>query len=141
MNDREKAEAGLPMFKSEMTPRATVKDRKQKAVKKQRRDVYLLVEKRDGMRCRCCGKIVVRSAELRLDRIEHHHVHGRQIKGAESTWNIAVVCKECHDKRHLTRTLAITGNPDTVLYMEEGGKTWSTPAPKPLPLNLRSEAA
>lgn len=132
MNDTEKARLGLPLWKSE--PRSTVKDQKKKATEKQRRDSYLLIEKRDGMRCRCCGKLLVRTLELRLDKLEHHHVNGRDVKDAEGTWNLACVCRECHDKRHVTRTLQIKGDANAAIRMKEGKKTWTT---KPIKGGIR----
>lgn len=124
---------GTVKQKSELTPLATEKHVERKATTRQRRDSYLAVERRDAMLCRCCGKPLVRSTERRLDKLEHHHVYGREIKEAEHTWNIACICRECHDKRHVTRVLRITGNADRKLWMQEGDKKWFTLPRKPIP--------
>ena len=120
---------GTAKQKWEMEPRAVTKDKRKKATVKQRRDSYIAIEARDNMHCRCCGQKVVRTLELRLDRLEHHHVNGRDVQDAEGTWNLACVCKECHDERHLTRKLKVSGNADKRLRMEtaERGVWFSEP--------------
>ncbi len=122
---------GTAKQKWEMEPRAVTKDKRKKAVVKQRRDSYIAIEHRDAMLCRCCGKKVVRTLELRLDRLEHHHVNGRDVPDAEGTWNLACVCKECHDERHLKRTLRIAGDADGFLRMKQGDKAWLSKPVRP----------
>jgi hypothetical protein len=117
---------GTAVQKWQMEPRATTKDKVKKATVKRRKDAYLAAEKRDGMRCRCCGKPVVRTLELRLDKLEHHHVQGRDCENPESTENISCICRECHDERHVTRVLKISGNADKRLRMEKAGRVWFT---------------
>jgi hypothetical protein len=123
---------GTARQKWELEPRATTKDKTKKAIAKQRKDAYLAVEKRDAMRCRCCGKPLVRTLELRLDKLEHHHVNGRDVADAEGTWNLGCICRECHDERHVTRVLKISGNADGKLRMEKAGRVWFTVPVKPL---------
>ena len=87
-----------------------------------RRAVYQAVEARDGMCCRACGRKVVKGGGLRLDALEHHHIHqGRKV---ESTNAIMCACRECHDARHVTRTLHIEGNADATLTFEQDGRKW-----------------
>jgi hypothetical protein len=123
---------GTVRQKWDLEPRATTKDKAKKRIVKQRKDAYLAVEKRDGMRCRCCGKPLVRTLELRLDKLEHHHVNGRDCAEPESAKNICCICRECHDERHVTRVLKITGNADGKLRMEKAGRVWFTLPVKPI---------
>jgi len=79
-----------------------------------RRAAYRLVSIRDGYRCRACGE---RGSE-------HHHIHGRVGKAAETTANIVLLCDDCHDLRHVKRTLVIVGNADQLLTFEQDGRVW-----------------
>ncbi|MCR4375639.1 MAG: hypothetical protein NUW22_12400 [Acidobacteria bacterium] len=89
----------------------------------QRRKVYKSVEVRDKMRCRACGVRVRKTAGLAGNRLEHHHVNGRTGPAAETTRNVCLLCKSCHDERHVKRTLNISGNADGVLAI-----SWSSGA-------------
>jgi hypothetical protein len=104
------------------TPRAELKTRrdtqtaKERKTEKDRREAYRLVDIRDGRKCRACGS---------KQDLEHHHIRGRQVKDAETTGNICLLCGDCHDLRHVKRTLVITGNANQLLTFELGGKVWS----------------
>jgi heterodisulfide reductase subunit B len=137
----ERPEMGTATPKHQMTPRATVKDKARKQIVKDRKVAYVLVEGRDAMRCRCCGKPLVRSQEMRLDKLEHHHIDGRQVAEAETTANICCICRECHDERHVKRTLKIEGSADGRLRMEQGGRVWTTWPIKPITKKQREAKA
>jgi hypothetical protein len=122
----QRPQMGTVKQKWELEPRATTKDKARKTVKRERNASYIAIEKRDAMRCRCCGKPLVRTLELRLDKLEHHHVNGRDCEDAESTKNLVCVCRECHDERHKTRVLKISGDANQRLRMEKGGRVWFT---------------
>jgi len=100
------------------------KQRKGAALESARREAYRIVELRDGYRCRACARGVVRTAELRANRLEHHHVMGRGSILYEATANICVLCKACHDERHVTRRLSIHGNADGTLRFEKDDHVW-----------------
>jgi len=126
--------------KADMKPLATEKEESRKQTAKDRRIAYVLVEKRDAMLCRCCGKPLVRTLERRLDKLEHHHIDGRDVGDAETTRNIVCVCRECHDERHVTRQLSISGDGDGKLRMQKGARVWFTKPPKPLSAGERRKA-
>jgi len=105
-------------------PRAREKAAKTAATERQRRETYRLVELRDGMKCRACARRVVKTTILSLARLEHHHVRGRGRKDSESTANLVCLCKGCHDDRHVTRSLSVTGNADSTLTFEQDGRVW-----------------
>jgi hypothetical protein len=109
-------------FKSDLTPRSTVKAKKDAETLATRKRVYKAVELRDRMCCRACGRKLVKSGGLRLDALQHHHIHeGRKV---ESTAAIVCLCRRCHDQRHVSRVLHISGNADGVLTFSRDGLTW-----------------
>ena len=107
------------------TSRALLKEAKRRGAENRRREVYRLVEIRDGFKCRVCTRKVVRTMELRLNRLEHHHIHEPGGKRIDSTESVIVACKECHDERHVSRRLHITGNANHVLTFEKDGQCWN----------------
>lgn len=111
-------------FKSDAPTRLDRKQAKAALVSKSRREAYRIVEIRDAMQCRACGRRVVRTSELRPDALEHHHIRGRGGKNAETTGNLILLCRECHELRHLKRELSISGNADQQLTFEYRGRTW-----------------
>lgn len=115
--------AFVNFFKSPET-RAVLKHKQAKATIATRRTVYRLVEQRDKLTCRACGWKVVKAAGLRLDGLEHHHIHDAGDRKIEATHAICVVCKGCHDERHVTRVLTISGNADKRLRFEKDGRVW-----------------
>ena len=64
------------------------------------RVIYRLVSKRDGYRCRCCG---------RDKNLHHHHMTRRSRGGADSEQNVLLLCSICHADIHAWR-LHIIGN-------------------------------
>jgi len=62
-----------------------------------------LVDARDNFRCRCCGRKTIKTLSVCANRLEHHHLHGRNVAPALRYRAQAVisVCLECHGK--LTR--------------------------------------
>lgn len=51
----------------------------------------LLVLKRDGFKCKKCG---------RRDTLHVHHVEFRSQGGADSMDNLVTLCFQCHEKVH-----------------------------------------
>lgn len=76
------------------------------------REVYALVDHRDGGKCRICGRRCSTTAVSFEDRAERHHVIPRSLGGEDSTHNLATVCWECHEDRHKKGTLKIAGDAD-----------------------------
>lgn len=106
------------------TPRARQRDKDDRAADRKWFDVCRLVELRDGFRCRCCKGKVVKTIRVQGDRMEHHHVIPKSLGGPDEVWNVAILCKNCHDDRHVTRELHITGRADQTLTFEKNGKVW-----------------
>ena len=104
--------------------RARQKAARRASTTAQRRDVYRLVELRDGMKCRACGIRLLKTVELDLKRVEHHHIRGRGGKDSETTANILCLCLGCHQQRHVERSLSITGNADSTVVFERGERQW-----------------
>lgn len=53
---------------------------------------------RDGYRCRCCGRKVIKTLSLVPERLEVHHIHGRVGELAFEDKCALVTCAECHQK-------------------------------------------
>lgn len=68
---------------------------------KSRRLAYARVTRRDGKRCRVCGKAGA----------EHHHVLPRSLGGRDIDSNLVLLCAECHRWRH-AQLIRISGNAD-----------------------------
>jgi 5-methylcytosine-specific restriction endonuclease McrA len=111
-------------FKSDSSTRLTDRTAEKRAEDKHWHDVCRAVDARDGMRCRACGRKVVRTLARQVDRLEHHHVIPRSLGGQDEAKNVANICLECHDDRHVTRTLEIRGNANSKLTFKQNGKTW-----------------
>lgn len=111
-------------FKSDTPTRLNEKASKAKADDKHWREVCRVVDVRDGRYCRCCQRKVVKVLAAQPDRLEHHHVVPRSLGGEDTPANVAVVCLECHQRRHVTRELSITGNANGLLTFERKGLTW-----------------
>ena len=56
------------------------------------------VIRRDGERCRCCGRKVVKVLRLQPDRLEVHHIHGRRGVLRFEPRAALVLCLVCHQK-------------------------------------------
>lgn len=124
--------------KFDLPSRLDEREADRKATEKARRDAYKAVEVRDQMTCRVCGRKVRKIATLHPDRLEHHHIDGRDVIDAESTKNICCVCKFCHDLRHLKRTLKIEGNANKTLICEYAGRIWYSTPGEQIERHLRS---
>lgn len=107
-----------------MRTRADIRASKARNVQKQRLAAYRLAEFRDGGRCRACGRRTLKILTIHPRRLEHHHIAGRSVEHAEDTRNIVCLCRECHEDRHVRRTLHISGNADTSLRFERDGRIW-----------------
>jgi hypothetical protein len=114
----------MGLERAAMTSRHDAKTAKARKKVQDRRNAYWLVDMRDKGCCRACGKVTMSAHPDRTKRREHHHIKGRQIRQAETTSNICLLCCDCHDLRHVKRTLIITGNADGLLTFELDGKTW-----------------
>ena len=110
--------------KTSLVTRADKRARHARNVVKQRLAAYRLAEFRDGMRCRACARKLVRTMTVQPNKLEHHHINGRQVANAEETKNIVCLCLNCHQDRHVRRTLHISGNADGTLVFARAGHTW-----------------
>ena len=115
----------MTLQRSAMTSRHDAKVAKTRKRLQDRRNAYWLVDVRDKGVCRACGKMTVSTCHDRSKRREHHHIRGRQGKQAETTGNILTLCADCHDLRHVKRTLIIVGNADQQVTFELDGKVWN----------------
>lgn len=100
------------------TPRVLTRQWLEAEKQKARRAAYAAVTKRDGGRCRVCGK---RGAE-------HHHVLPRSLGGRDVTSNLALICggpNGCHALRH-AGLIRITGNADRRLTVWWDGRVSGT---------------
>lgn len=103
------------------TPRALEKLRRRAEETKQIKQCYQIVQVRDGLRCRVCGRRCWPGALAMLERAEHHHLIYRSRGGKHEPRNVLLVCKAiCHDLIHLQGTLHLSGNAD--LRDEDTGK-------------------
>jgi 5-methylcytosine-specific restriction endonuclease McrA len=66
----------------------------------ERRRVYAAVDKRDGRICRICRKHADPHALGLLDRAEHHHIIHRSKGGDDTTDNLILICRGCHQDIH-----------------------------------------
>lgn len=68
-------------------PRVRDKALRKRETLSTRRDIYRQVDARDRHACRCCG---------RREQIEHHHRKSRGAGGEDSTANVLLLCRLCH---------------------------------------------
>jgi hypothetical protein len=66
-----------------------------RAVEQQKRRVYALVDKRDGKRCRCCGRKGDPHATTTLGKIHRCHIHDAGTRGEMSVGNLCSLCALC----------------------------------------------
>jgi hypothetical protein len=111
----DRPEMGNAPSRQELETRHDSKLKDQRKTEQKRREAYKLADIRDGRCCRACGTKHTQ---------EHHHIRGRQIRNAEDSGNVMCICKSCHDRRHVKRTLVITGNADQQLCFELDGRVW-----------------
>jgi hypothetical protein len=59
-----------------------------------------IVDQRDGYKCRCCLRRVVKTLSLCTERLEHHHLEARSLMPAltNDPRNVITMCKSCHLK-------------------------------------------
>jgi 5-methylcytosine-specific restriction endonuclease McrA len=97
-----------PLRKLGVTARA----RKARRAKRQReaRSVYALVDERDQLSCRCCGRFC---GQVR----EQHHIVYRSHGGTETTGNLVTLCAADHRAVHDAH-VRISGNADGELTFE-----------------------
>jgi len=77
------------------------------------RAVCRAVEERDGDVCRICGRrCVFTKAKTRAEKADPHHVIFQSANGPDETWNVAKLCRDCHDEVHVHRRLMVSGNAD-----------------------------
>lgn len=72
------------------TPRVIEKRAIKLAKERQAKESRAFVRKRDGGKCRCCGK---RGGEV-------HHLRYRSQGGDNDPSNLALLCKRCHEDIH-----------------------------------------
>lgn len=115
----------VSLLRSDMKTRREASAAKSRKKVSDRRNAYWLVDMRDKGCCRACGT-ETKSFHPNLEkRREHHHIRGRQVKDAETTGNICLLCGSCHDLRHVKRTLVITGHADQLLAFSLDGREWN----------------
>lgn len=81
-------------------PRIVDKHQARRDAEKAASEFRLAVQKRDGMKCRVCGRKVIRTLELRPERSEVHHLRGRNV-APEDRYNVdqaIQTCAMCHAK-------------------------------------------
>lgn len=115
---------GRTFFKADLVTRAEAKTADAKGVELARLAAYREVERRDGLVCRVCRRRVRKTLTLAVNRLEHHHIDGRGGLVRETTSNICVTCKGCHDDRHVRRVLQISGDANGELRCERDGQEW-----------------
>lgn len=75
--------------------------------------VCKLVDRRDGGRCRVCGRKCVTKAIDPDERAERHHLKFVSQGGADATDNVLTICKrDCHAAIHTLGTMKLTGDAD-----------------------------
>lgn len=111
-------------FKSDQPTRLARKTLKITHADQHWRQVCRAVDTRDGLICRACRCRLVKTLTVQPNRCEKHHVIPRSLQGPDETCNVANLCLSCHEARHVTRTLTITGNANQRLSFEQGGKRW-----------------
>lgn len=76
------------------------------------RDVCRIVDRRDGQECRVCERRCSTTALDMLLRAERDHIIPRSLMGPDESWNLATLCKACHDDKHKRGTLRLSGHAD-----------------------------
>lgn len=79
----------------------------------------LEVAARDGGRCRCCG---------RRTSLHAHHIVFKSRRGDDASYNLIMLCMDCHNGVHLIHInnrgkvviTALDGNPDSTVNADEG---------------------
>lgn len=71
---------------------------------------------RDKGRCRVCGLFVYLRHVNPLIVGHVHHIVYRSACGPDESWNLILLCPECHSLEHDTKTLELNGNADICVY-------------------------
>ena len=61
------------------------------------------VDRRDGRRCRCCGRRSDPEATGLLEKGHRHHIVYRSAQGSDEPFNKITLCAFCHDDEHHDR--------------------------------------
>lgn len=107
------APAYLPKFPKFAPGHSLAEDRdaKRRAEDDQLDAVHQHVDRRDGQRCRLCGRPCAPGAVRRKDRAERHHLIPRSLGGPHTHENVLVIClSRCHDGIHKFGILRARGN-------------------------------
>lgn len=101
-------------FKSEEPSRYERKRDAKAAAESQWTKLCRVVDHRDRLTCRACGRRCRPDAPSLLDRGERHHIIYRSAGGQDSSDNVVLICMGCHNDEHKHR-LRIEGNADVAL--------------------------
>jgi hypothetical protein len=71
---------------------------------------YAEVDKRDGKRCRVCGRQGKPGAASMLDRLHHHHMILRSRGGQHESESVLSLCAQHHSEIHVDCTLRVEGD-------------------------------
>ena len=106
-------------------PLAVVRSKRRRSVEALRRKVYRLVDVRDGLKCRACGRSCVITLDALPNRWERHHVRFRSLGGEDTSANIIGLCCLCHSEAQQHR-LQIVGDADEALEFTNTrtGRVW-----------------
>jgi hypothetical protein len=74
------------------------------------RQCYADVDKRDGRRCRVCGRQARPGVASMLDRLHHHHMILRSRGGQHEPSSVISLCAGCHSEIHVDCTLRLSGD-------------------------------
>jgi hypothetical protein len=107
----------VPQPKDQAVTRVKDRKRKKRDRDAEQREVYDAVNRRDRYRCRACGVSCDPGAVDMLRRGHHHHVTYRSKRGPTRTYNVCLLCPECHADVHAKR-LFLSGNADDELQIE-----------------------
>ena len=115
-------------FKSDQPTRLQEKTKADASADQRWRAVCRTVDARDGLICRVCRRRLTITVRVVANRRERHHIIPKSLQGPDESWNVANVCLDCHQARHVTRTLHNSGNADKRLRCERDGKVWHSVA-------------
>lgn len=75
---------------------------------------------RDKGRCRLCGKRCSYSAASLSTKADPHHIIFQSAGGEDTTANVLVLCRSCHDDLHVHRSVMLSGDADERDEMNRG---------------------
>lgn len=104
-------------------PKFKEKAKRRAQLLQEQRDVYRLVDRREGFHCRACGCRCRQTMEAVANRWEHHHIRPRSLGGLQEIANVVGLCLDCHSQatRH---ELTISGNAMQTLTFQRGRNIW-----------------